>query len=95
MNLEREAILGKFHIKICNNQHQGAWPRTRQKNKELSQIEVEYATPRILFTIEVESMVIQQFTVPRYPPPLQMVGLVVCMHFMFFGYDWESDNLVG
>ena len=70
--------------------------KNRTKNKELSRIEVERATPQLLFITEVESMVIQQFIVPSYLRPLPMVGLVECMHFMFFFcYDWESNNLVG
>jgi hypothetical protein len=40
-------------------------------------------------------MVTQRFSMPSYLSPVPMVGLVELFCFMFFGHDWESDNLVG
>ena len=40
-------------------------------------------------------MVTQQFIVPSFLPLVPAASLVELLHFMFFGYNWESYNLVG
>lgn len=59
------------------------------------QIDAKCAISWAWFTIEAESMVMQQFVVPSYPPPVLVVGLVELLCFTFPSYDWELDNLVG
>ena len=68
--------------------------KTQTKIKELLQIEVECATTRVWFTTEVVSMVIQEFALLYYLPPVPLVSFVELLRFMFSSYDLKLENLV-
>lgn len=65
------------------------------KKQKIIQIESERAYAYAQFTSKAKAMVTQQFALPSYPPHVHVAGFVELLCFMFLGYNWEFDNLVG